>query len=351
MYISLPFHTSRVLYIAFISFVIILGSSIRVTAKECKVPLDIVSDRPNPNSVPTVVSIGIYIIDIKKIDDVSQNFFVDFAITLKWHDSRLSAKALGRSLVGCNLQINDIWNPRVLFINQEKLDKLFEVVKIDDSGNVLHIRQFIGSLSSNLDLREFPYDIQELKISLVSAGYTPDEVMFNVDSFSTGQLEKFSIAEWLVEPGEASITTQYIAVQRRSFPRFDFKFLAQRYVGFYIWKVFLPLTLIVFMASCVFWIDPAQVGPQIGVSTASVFTLIAFQFSLGYLLPRVSYLTRADTFLMGSTLLVFLAMGEAVTTSRLVKSGKHELSRKIDRWARVIYPVVFIFHSVFSLWV
>ena len=53
------------------------------------------------------------------------------------------------------------------------------------------------------------------------------------------------------------------------------------------------------MSWAVFWINPRYLPAQVGVSTSAVLTLIAFQFSLGYLLPKVSYLTRADRFVMG----------------------------------------------------
>jgi len=109
--------------------------------------------------------------------------------------------------------------------------------------------------------------------------------------------------------------------------------------------------LIVFMAGSVFWIDPTELGPQIAVATASVFTLIAFLFSLGYLLPRVSYLTRVDQFVLGSTLLVFSAFGEAILTSKLAREGNPSLSGTIDRWARGIYPAVFAALAVVSLWI
>jgi len=58
----------------------------------------------------------------------------------------------------------------------------------------------------------------------------------------------------------------------------------------------LPLALIVLMAWSVFWIDPALLPTQIGVSTASVFSLIAFRFGTRDLLPPVHYMTRGDFF-------------------------------------------------------
>jgi len=89
-------------------------------------------------------------------------------------------------------------------------------------------------------------------------------------------------------------------------------------------------------------LDPEQLAPQMGVSTASVLTLIAFQFSLGYLLPRVSYLTRADRFVLGASTLVFLALAEAILSSRLAAAGRIELALRMDRHSRWIYPVLFL---------
>ncbi len=91
---------------------------------------------------------------------------------------------------------------------------------------------------------------------------------------------------------------------------------AEREAGFFVTKVIVPLGLIVFMAATVFWVDPENIGPQLGTSTASVLTLIAFQFSLVRMLPPVSYLTRIDLFVLGAMILVFMTLAEAIYTSR-----------------------------------
>ena len=95
------------------------------------------------------------------------------------------------------------------------------------------------------------------------------------------------------------------------------------------------------MAWTVFWVDPENVGPQLGISTASVLTLIAFQFSLVRMLPRVSYLTRIDLFLLGATVLVFLALGGSVLTSKFARAGELAKAQKIDRHARWAYTLLF----------
>ena len=83
--------------------------------------------------------------------------------------------------------------------------------------------------------------------------------------------------------------------------------------------------------------EPAYRIRQIGISTASVFSLILFNHRVAGMLPRVSYITRIDILLLGGTIIVFVALGETVLTSRLAKIGREELGRSIDRWARWIY--------------
>ena len=315
------------------------------------IPLRVATSRPDPPGVPTEVAVGIYVVDVMEVDDVRQTFTADLHFTLQWHDPRLSAEARGRSLAERSFQLGEIWHPHVEIINQRNLKEHYEkVVQVDDKGNVIYRQRVYGDLSSPVDLRNFPFDNQILPINVASFRYGPDQVAFVIDEYRTGRVETFSVAGWSVELGEPQVTTEHLAPQDRSLLRLNYQLVAQRHVGFYIWKVLVPLTLIVFMAGSVFWIDPAELGAQVGISTASVFTLIAFLFSLGDLLPRVSYLTRADQFVLGSTLLVFLAFGEAIMTAKIAKGGNPSLSRKIDHWARAIYPGLFTVVALTTLW-
>jgi hypothetical protein len=132
-------------------------------------------------------------------------------------------------------------------------------------------------------------------------------------------------------------------------PRATLPLTARRDVGYYVWKLFVPLGLIVFMAWTVFFIGHDQMGPRIGISTASIFTLIAFQFSLGRVLPPISYLTRADAFVLGSSVLVYLALAETIFSGKLNVGGRVELAQRIDRHARWIYAALFVLVAVGTL--
>lgn len=103
----------------------------------------------------------------------------------------------------------------------------------------------------------------------------------------------------------------------------------------------MPLCLIVAMSWCVFWINPAQYGPQIGLSATSMLTLIAFIFATTNMVPRLGYLTLLDRFIVGSTILVFLALFESLVAVYLVSIEKEALALRIDKVSRLIFPLAF----------
>ena len=69
----------------------------KATAHSCTIPRSVATTRPDPEGIPTKVAVGIYMIDVAVVDDVRQTFTADFGFTLRWHDARLSAEALGNA--------------------------------------------------------------------------------------------------------------------------------------------------------------------------------------------------------------------------------------------------------------
>jgi hypothetical protein len=49
-----------------------------------------------------------------------------------------------------------------------------------------------------------------------------------------------------------------------------------------------------------------------------------------------------DYFILGSMILVFLTLVEAVMTSVLVDGGRTGHAKRIDRWCRWVFPIGFI---------
>jgi len=306
-------------------------------ARRCEVPPGINATRPDPPGVPTDVSVGLWLNDLRGINDARQSYDADLVMLMSWTDPRLDTE----TLEDCRVPLSSVWSPRPTFRNERGAGRSFaEVVTIGPGGAVDYVQRYNGEFTSPLDLEDFPFDTQVLEASVVMRGTAPEELRFSVDD-DTGRAERLSIADW--KPGDTTVDYSPLVVGQagREVAQVNFKISAARNRAYYIQKIFLPLFLIVMMSWAVFWIDPGIMPAQIGISTSAVLTLIAFLFSLGQLLPRLSYLTRADRFVMGATILVFVAFGEALLTTGLASKDRKATALRIDRVARLVVPALF----------
>jgi cadmium resistance protein CadD (predicted permease) len=103
-----------------------------------------------------------------------------------------------------------------------------------------------------------------------------------------------------------------------------------------------PLIIVVFMSWTVFWIDPVKIEAQLAVAATAMLTVIAYQFTLSNMLPKISYFTQLDYFVVGSNVLVFLALIEAVISSAIAREKGEKLARKFDQYSRYIFPLFYI---------
>lgn len=224
-----------------------------------------------------------------------------------------------------------------------------EILRVSPDGEVAYQQRVWGRFSEPLNLRDFPFDSQELRFDLVSTGYSPEEVLLVQDAVrASGIADELTLPDWEITGLVIGPIVHQPNPSAGALAAFRVEIAADRSRGYYIFKVILPLILIVAMSWIVFWIDPADAGSQIGVSVTTMLTLIAYRFMVGGLLPPISYLTRLDGFVLLSTILVFACLIVVVVTSIFAKSGRIESARRVDRIARVVFPLGFLVVIAFA---
>ena len=305
--------------------------------------------RPDPKGTKTVVELVIRVLDISVIDGASQTFTANVVVIAKWKDDRLAGESDQRTM-----DLADVWEPSLQITNQQRLLKTFpDKVSIDSDGSVQWVQRYWGTFSQSLDLHDFPLDDHTFVIQVVSGRMDSENVelkMGDKEGFHSGLAKKLSLPDWEVTDWKARVAPLELIEGAKILPGATFEFQAKRYIGYYLVKVLLPLLMIVMMSWIVFWIHPSEAGSQISVSITAMLTLIVHRFAIGAMLPKVSYITRMDAFILFATIMVFIALMEAVTTSRLVKAGKEELALKMDRVCRVLFPGSFILVCILAIW-
>jgi len=122
--------------------------------------------------------------------------------------------------------------------------------------------------------------------------------------------------------------------------RFTRTIEVRRHLNFYIFRIFLPLFLIISISWVIFFLK--DYGRQLEVASGNLLVFVAFNFAISDDLPRLGYLTLLDRIIntsFGCTALVVLI---SVYQKRLEAKGHMERAHRIDTMVLTFYPLIFL---------
>ena len=332
----------------------VLSAGVTAFSQEKKVALPSAPPRPGKQEGPTRIGFAFWLGDVKSIDSVGQTLEGNALLVLRWNDPSLAHPGPDAK----QYAVDDIWHPRFLISNvsEEIFRSLPEVIDVAPDGTATYRQHLVGRFSQALNLRDFPFDHETFRIQIVVPGYTAQDILFEPDPGAlaaglkegVGVTDRLTLQDWRitrvgsrVEPFKAGPNLHLTA--------FALEIDATRQTHHFILKVIIPLILIVMMSWAVFWIEPTDAGSQLGVAVTAMLTLIAYRFAIDGDVPKLPYLTRLDSFVLMSTVLVFLSIIEVLITSKLANRDRLHLARLLDRQSRWGFPVAFTLGTLFTL--
>ncbi len=299
-------------------------------------------------TAPREVQVGLYLGDLVEIDGSKQSFLADVMLIASWTDP----SQVGESEAPRTVAASQIWHPGLLIINQRSVrPSLPETVTVRPDGSAQYLQRFTGTFSADLDLRAFPRDRQRLAVWVVAPLRMGEPVRLLVDdSLARLRNDRLSIGDWTV--GEVTLSPRpFLAtVKARPAPGVELSIEVERRVTYYVIQVLIPLLAILLMTWTVFWIEPQTTNVRISVAVTTMLTLIAYRFALASHVPRLSYLTQLDWFLLGATVLVVCTLGTMAYTAFLLRKGQEDRVERIDRLGRVLYPCIVLLFAL-VMWI
>lgn len=299
--------------------------------------------RPTRWGEPTKVGVEIHVIDVDAVDSANQNFSASVYVEAHWDMPVLRHKGPAPAI----RRTTEVWTPKLVLVNQQQAWTAFpSYVEISPEGEVTYRQKFWGWFSQPLNLHDYPFDRQTLTIHLVAAGMLEKEVKL-VPLLSSGKpksslAEKFSLPDFEVTGWKAAARPYVPTKGATETAGFAMDIEVRRLPSYYIWKIIFPLCFIVIMSWIPRWLDAKENGTNINISTTAFLTLVAYLFSIAVLLPRVPYLTRLDSFVLLSSVLVFAGLLHTVISARLLRKDKRTLVGRLNRIARIANPVLLV---------
>jgi len=297
------------------------------------------------------VKIGLSIDQIVNVDQQSENFTVVGSLQMIWQDS-----ALAFSPDKCNCAIkmmdlnglrtlsnkNDILLPLVTFFNQQgnrwsKNQNVF----IDPSGKTTFLERFTVTLQApDFDFRVYPFDHQKFIVRIDLN--VPTEV-FSFDGIENpGKIlgDQLGEEEWSVINYSQDIK-EISYGNNLTHSRFSTTLEMKRHVNFYMFRILIPLFLIISVSWVIFFLK--DYGKQLEVASGNLLVFVAFNFTISNDLPRLGYLTLLDGLIIASFCCAALVVFISVCQKRLEAKGKMGVASYIDKMVLIFYPLVYVF--------
>jgi hypothetical protein len=320
-------------------------------SRAAQTPTGIATDpilQPPPyNGQPLNVTISLHVVNLASINEVSEQFQLDAYMFERWIDKRLAYTPQGPQDNLRNYAFGQIWIPQLEMINAASPRARQEIsITVSPDGTVRYAERLVVTLSSSFHLRRFPFDRQQLLVIIHPFLADGPRLRFKLDNNSTWTASEFtsfsSLAQWHLT-GLRSQLLDAATYGGMTVPEARFQIDVTRRSSFYLWKVFIPLLLMVFLSWAVFWIEADDLSNQIQVAVTTILTVIAFAFAISATMPRLPYLTYIDAFFLECYIYVFLAVVELMTVHVTHRSERRrDLGLEIRKYSRWLIPASFV---------
>lgn len=275
---------------------------------------------------PITVEVDLEIEDIHEISGKNLDFEASYAMWLHWKDDSLIKvlKELGvftnkgkpfylcdytpKTIIGENRKIFD---PVIEFFNIKEKPNfqsgLQDWIEIFSDGTVQSRIRDTKIFKGYFNFKNFPFDKQNLSfeiwsefpssmVRIIAEEPVMSEYKENLYSFG-GENEGISIPGWDL----VGLNYENYTVSEND----GFKYSGlvvnlevERQSAYYLFKIILPIIFILAISWSVFWVRGSQLEAKVNITIVCLLSLIAYNFIIDEDLPKLSYLTFLDSFIL-----------------------------------------------------
>jgi len=250
-------------------------------------------------------------------------------------------------------------------LDQDKVTVYYDQIYYSETDKTFSTATFAGvaRIKSDFDLKKFPFDEQELKIEFYppySIDYNDDRnypkpfvTLFQTRSNVYLDIEKYKnnnyLKEWTVVNTKVE---NYIKREKTTSnfekdkivelveDRINVSLIVKRNINYFIFKIIIPVFLILTISWSVMWIPPNQVESRLTTSIVALLALIAYNFVFNEDIPKLSYLTSLDRYILLSYLFCAIPTFLTIYFSRITKKD-YKIALEINKKSRLIGIIIY----------
>ena len=157
-------------------------------------------------------------------------------------------------------------------------------------------------LKNDYDLRTFPFDKQKLIFKVANVNKL-DNYVIDYKTYTERALNNYvkngTLNGWDIKGYEIK-NLIFKGPINENLSGIEISIEIERKTGYYIYKVILPILLILLVCWSVVWINPEELESKLTITIVCLLSLIAYNFVIDKELPKLEYLTVLDWIILVS---------------------------------------------------
>ncbi|MEM3752910.1 MAG: hypothetical protein QXM65_08235 [Candidatus Bathyarchaeia archaeon] len=278
------------------------------------------------NQNRTEVHVGIWLINVEKIDLTASSYRLDFYLWFKFNSSEISSAEV-----------------KEFEIVNGAPTKTPETVAEEENRVEYRIR---GEFMKTFDFTRYPFETHMLTIELEHKSRNASLLIFRPDSESAVD-ETVNVAGWEIGGFEQMVVEHSYGDE--TYSRFVFILYLKRPVFSAFVKSVLPISVITTISLLTFFISPQNFGQRIGLAVSTLMSASAFHLSLLSGIPPIGYLTLADRMMISVYAIFLYNLSVSVYIMKLVDAKKAEEAQRFNSKALKILVILIVILIIIQL--
>ncbi|WP_306350807.1 hypothetical protein [Flavobacterium sp. '19STA2R22 D10 B1'] len=306
---------------------------------------------------PIVVTVSIHLNKIYDINSVNQTYLIDAYLVLSWHNPK--------SFSGQEYQIPE---ERIIYENEEFPKNIavpsFEFINIlgnreiinrrliiNPNGQLTYNERFHGMFTTPMDFHKYPNDKQCFTLQLESFSLAKNDLLFVNPKLFPEKLDESYMEEWTILGTKDYVNDMaynHLSIDAKKaelFSRCNFEIYAQRKIGYYLWKVILPIGILIVASWLVFWVK--DFANQLSISFTLMLTMVTFNFYTSSLLPTLPYNTFIEMIIISGYISIFLTSIAIIFSYAYSKN--EQTTTRINSFFRLFFPSLYLLYILLCI--
>lgn len=286
---------------------------------------------------PLEVYVGAYAMTVQELDQQNNSFYADFYLWFRWtppaEDPELDPSATMEF-------VNNLerWG-----LTQTPV---YEVPKPLPSGQMTQQFHVQGKFFSALDLRSYPLDSHRLTVEMEDTQATNATLVYLPDTDESALDAGLKIPGWAITGYKMEVVNHTYKTtfgeqhgETDTFSRASFDIHIQRPRSFFIWKLMMPLLIVILIALSILVVHPSMIEVRLGAPATALLALVFLQQAYTSTLPETGNLVLLDKIYVLSYGLIVALMFITILTSHWVRDGEQIATARairLDRLAEIV---------------